>query len=239
MITLYYVSSPNVHKVCIALEEMGLAYDLQPIDVSKNEHRDRSKVGGAKYGRLPIIRDEDPVGGGEPVVTFESGAILQYLAEKTGQFLPQGDVRARQQVLQWLFWQMGGIGPIGGQLFHFRAFAPVIAPDFDNSYAKARYEKMWSALLELMNEQLGETAYLAGAYSIADMACHPWIDYLPPEAGLDAFPNVQRWLHDVSARPAVVAAYARAFALDTGYARNEKGASQFPAEGIFQHVVVT
>lgn len=238
MITLYYVSSPNVHKVCIALEEMGLSYDLQPVDVSKNEHRDPAKVGGAKFGRLPIIRDDEPADGGEPVVTFESGAILQYLAEKAAKFLP-AEPRARQQVLQWLFWQMGGIGPIGGQVFHFRAFAPAIAPDFDNSYAESRYEKMWDALLTLMNEQLAETPFLAGDYSIADMACHPWIDYLPPKAGLEAFPHVQRWLTDVSSRPAVKRAYARAFAVDTGYERNEKGASQFPAEGIFKHVIVT
>lgn len=238
MITLYYVASPNVHKICVALEEMGLNYELQPVDLSKNEHRDPAKVGGAKFGRLPIIRDAAPADGGEPVLTFESGAILQYLAEKSGRFLPV-EMRARQQVLQWLFWQMGGIGPIGGQVFHFMAFAPQIAPDFDNSYALSRYRNMWKALWEVMERQLAETQFLGGEYSIADMACIPWIMYLPPHDGEDAFPNVVRWREEVRGRPAVKRAFERAFALDTGYERNEIGATLFPIDGIIKNVIVT
>lgn len=238
MITLFYVASPNVHKVCIALEEMELSYDLKPVDLSKNEHRDPAKVGGAINGRLPIIRDDQPADGGQPILTFESGAILQYLAEKTGRFLP-GEQRARQEVLQWLFWQMGGLGPIGGQLFHFMAFAPQIAPDFDNSYSLARYRNMWSSLWELMDRQLAQSPFLAGEYSIADMACIPWIQYLPPHDGAERYPNVVRWRDDVSSRDAVKRAYERAFALDTGYERNELGATLFPFEGILKHVVVT
>ena len=238
MITLYYVASPNVHKICIALEEMDLDYTLVPIDLSKNEHRDPANVGGAKNGRLPIIRDDAPTDGGEPIVTFESGAILQYLGEKSGKFFPR-EVRARQEVLQWLFWQMGGLGPIGGQLFHFMAFAPQIAPDFDNSYSLSRYRNMWISLWELMNRQLAETPFLAGDYSIADMACIPWIQYLPPHDGEAKYPHVGRWREAVAARPAVKRAYARAFALDTGYERNELGATLFPIDGILKHVIVT
>lgn len=238
MITLYYVASPNVHKVCIALEEMELPYELIAVDVSKNEHRDPTKVGGAKNGRLPIIRDDQPADGGEPILTFESGAILQYLAEKTGKFLPD-DLRKRQKVLEWLYWQMGGIGPIGGQLFHFSAFAPQIAPNFDNSYSLNRYRNMWKALWETMNVQLAQTRFLAEDYSIADMACIPWIQYLPPHDGEADYPNVVRWRDDVSSRAAVMRAYDRAFSLDTGYERNELGATMFPIDGIMKHVVVT
>jgi len=238
MITLYYVASPNVHKICVALEEMELPYELSPVDLSKNEHRDPARVGGAKNGRLPIIRDDEPADGGEPIVTFESGAILQYLAEKTGRFLPT-EQRARQEVLQWLFWQMGGLGPIGGQLFHFMAFAPQIAPDFDNSYSLSRYRNMWISLWELMDRQLAETPFLAGDYSIADMACIPWIQYIPPHDGEERYPNVVRWREQVGSRPAVQRAYERAFALDTGYERNELGATLFPFEGILKHVIVT
>ena len=238
MITLHYVASPNVHKICIALEEMDLDYTLVPVDLSKNEHRDPAKVGGAKNGRLPIIRDDAPSDDGEPIVTFESGAILQYLGEKTGKFFPR-ELRGRQTVLQWLFWQMGGLGPIGGQLFHFMAFAPQIAPDFDNSYSLSRYRNMWIALWELMNRQLAETPFLAGDYSIADMACIPWIQYIPPHDGDAAYPHVVRWRDEVGARPAVKRAYERAFALDTGYERNALGATLFPIDGIIKHVIVT
>lgn len=238
MITLFYVASPNVHKICVALEEMELPYKLVPVDLSKNEHRDPARVGGATNGRLPIIRDDEPIDGDDPVVTFESGAILQYLAEKTSKFLPR-EGRTRQEVLQWLFWQMGGLGPIGGQLFHFMAFAPQIAPDFDNSYSLSRYRNMWISLWELMNRQLEERQFLAGDYSIADMACIPWIEYLPPHDGAERYPHVVRWRDEVLARPAVKRAYERAFALETGYERNELGAQMFPMEGIIKHVIVT
>jgi GST-like protein len=238
MIELFYVSSPNVHKICVALEEMAIAYRLTPVDLSKGEHHDRARLAGAASGKLPVIRDDAPADGGAPLTVFESGAILQYLAEKSGAFLSR-DLRVRQQEIQWLFWQMGGLGPIGGQVWHFMTFAPQIAPDFDNSYALARYRNMWSALWRTMDQRLAEAAFLGGeAYSIADMACYPWIIYIDPHEGTAAYPNVCRWRDAVAARPAVAAAYRHAFALDTGYARNDAGTTLFPMEGILKHVVI-
>jgi len=238
MIDLFFVTSPNVYKICIALEEMGLAYTLRPVDLSKGEHLVPENIGGALNGRLPVIRDLAPADGGAPVTLFESGAILEYLGDKTGRFLPSG-LRERMEVLQWLYWQVGGIGPIGGQVWHFFAFAPKIAPDFDNSYATNRYYHMFSSLWSVMNRRLEDRAYLGGDYSIADMACFPWISYVEPREGIDVYPNVRRWRDAIAARPAVRAAYERAQALDTGYDRNDKGASLFPWEGLLEHVIVT
>jgi GST-like protein len=237
MIDLYFVTSPNVTKVVIALEEMGLEYRLLPTDLSQGEHLDPANVAGAVNGKLPVIRDDCPADGGDPVTIFESGAILQYLAEKSGRFLTKDD-RARIETMQWLFWQMGGIGPIGGQLWHFRMFAPRIAPDVDNSYPSRRYERMFAALWETMDRRLAHRAYLAGDYSIADMACFPWIAYLEPELGIAAYPNVQCWRDDIAARPAVRAAYGQAATVDAGYARAENGATLFPWEGLLEHVIV-
>ena len=237
MIDLYFVTSPNVTKVVIALEEMGLEYRLRPTDLSQGAHLDPANVGGAINGKLPVIRDDRAADGGDPVTIFESGAILQYLAEKSGRFLP-ADHAARIETMQWLFWQMGGIGPIGGQLWHFRMFAPRIAPDIDNSYARRRYDRMFDALWETMDRRLADAAYLAGDYSIADMACFPWIAYLEPERGIAAFPNVHRWRDAIAARPAVRAAYGKAAEVDAGYARAENGATLFPWEGLLEHVIV-
>lgn len=237
MIDLFFVTSPNVTKITIALEEMGLDYRLKPTDLSKGDHLDPANVGGAINGKLPVIVDDAPADGGPPVTLFESGAILQYLAEKAGAFLPAED-RARREVMQWLFWQMGGIGPIGGQLWHFRMFAPRIAPDFDNSYALSRYDRMFGALWTTMNRRLEDRPFLAGEYSIADIACFPWIAYLEPSDGIAAYPNVLRWRDAIAARPAVRAAYARAASADVGYERAENGAALFPWEGLMEHVIV-
>ncbi len=238
MIELFYVASPNVHKICVALEEMALDYRLTPVDVSKGEHHDPARLAGATSGKLPVIRDDAPEDGGAPLTIFESGAILQYLADKSGTLLSR-DLRTRQQEMQWLFWQMAGLGPIGGQLWHFMAFAPEIAPDFDNSYALSRYRNMWSALWRTMDQRLAETGFLGGdAYSIADIACYPWILYIDPQEGPQAYPHVCRWRETIGARPAVSAAYRRAFALNTGYARNDAGATLFPMEGILKNVVI-
>jgi GST-like protein len=134
MINLYFTTSPNVYKVLIALEEMGLENKLIPVDLSKGEHQSAANLAGANTGKVPVITDDDPPDGGSTITVFESGAILQYLAEKAGKFLPS-DLRGRLQTMQWLFWQMGGLGPIGGQAWHFFAFAPKIAPDVDNTYS--------------------------------------------------------------------------------------------------------
>ncbi len=236
MIDLFFVTSPNVYKISIALEEMALEYRLVPVDLSKGDHRDPANVGGAVNGKLPVIVDHAPAHGGPAQTLFESGAILNYLADKTGSFIGTGDAE-RLEVLQWLAWQVGGIGPIGGQLWHFRVFAPRIAPDFDNSYALQRYDRMFAALFETMDRRLADRPFLAGDYSIADMACFPWIAYLEPSEGIAAYPNVLRWRDATAARPAVRAAYETANALDTGYERSENGASLFPWEGLLENVI--
>ncbi|GGZ02169.1 glutathione S-transferase family protein [Novosphingobium colocasiae] len=238
MITLYYCPSPNVHKICIALEEMELPYALKPIDLSKNEHRDTSLLSGSSAGRLPVLADDEPADGGEPLVTFESGAILQYLGEKTGRFLP-ADLRGRQRVVEWLFWQMGGLGPIGGQHWHFRALADHFKNGADTTYSENRYRNMWRSMLTRMDGRLAEAEYLGGDYSIADMACFPWIEYMDPRTEYPGeFANVERWTTAVAARPAVQEGYRKAYAVDTGYERNEKGAAFYPMDGIGKYVVI-
>lgn len=236
MIDLYFATSPNVYKVNIALEEMELDYTLVPVDLSQGAHLDPGKLGGGVTGKVPVIVDHAPDGHGGPVTVFESGAILQYLAEKSRKFIGTTPTE-RTEVMQWLFWQMGGLGPIGGQLWHFRAFAPVIAPEFDNSYALNRYDRMFARLWRTMDDRLADRAYLAGAYSIADMACYPWIIYLAPSEGWDAYPNIRRWRDALDARPAISAAYARARTLDVGYERNELDTALMPWDGIMQHVI--
>lgn len=238
MIELFFVTSPNVYKISIALEEMELAHVLRPIDLSQGLHRKPENIGGAVSGKLPVIIDDQPADGGAPITIMESGAILQYLAEKSGCFLPKDD-RGRIETLQWLHWQVAGVGPIGGQVWHFLMFAPLIAPDFDNSYAADRYFHMYSALWRVMDDRLADRAFLASEYSIADMACFPWISYVDPREGIDGYPHVRRWREAIAARPAVRRAYQRAADLDTGYARNEKGGSLFPWEGLLEHVIVT
>lgn len=235
---LYFVGSPNVLKVCIALEEMELPHRLVPVDISRGDHLDPALIGGGVTGKLPVLVDNDPADGSEPTTLIESGAILAYLGEKTGKFMP-GDGRDRWQVMQWLFWQMGGIGPIGGQLWHFRVFAPRIAPDFDNSYALNRYDHMFGQLWTVMNKRLEGREFLCGPYSVADMACFPWIAYLEPSEGVAAYPNVQRWRDTIGARPAVRRAYDKAFAVETGYEKNDKGVSIYPWEKLLQNVITT
>jgi GST-like protein len=237
VIDLMFVTSPNVTKISIALEEMGLQYRLCATDLSRGDHLRPEKLGGAITGKLPVIVDHAPRDGGTSLTVFESGAILLYLAEKCGRFLPLAG-RHRLDVIQWLFWQVGGIGPIGGQVWHFRMFAPRIAPEFDNSYAENRYNHMFSALWRVMDARLAGSTFLGGDYSIADMACFPWIAYVEPPEGISAFPNVLAWRDRIAGRPAVRAAYARGMEVDTGYARAENGASLFPWEGLVEHVIV-
>lgn len=238
MIELFFATSVNVYKIMIAMEEMDLPYTLTPIDISKGEQSDPANIAGAITRKLPVIRDDAPVGGGAPLVVFESGAILEYLAEKGGAFLP-ADPRARLETRQWLFWQTSNLGPVTGQAWHFKAFAPLIAPDFDNSYSYTRYFKMMAALWRVMDERLADRDYLAGDYSIADMACFPWIIYLDPLDGMAAYPNIQRWRDLVAARPAVRRTYEKAVQVKTGYAFNEKSMSLYPWEDIKKNMITT
>ena len=203
MIDLYYWTTPNGHKISIFLEEAGLPYRVHGINIGNNEQFAPDFLKVAPNNRIPAIVDQAPADGGEPIPLFESGAILLYLAEKTGQFIPM-DLRGRQEVSQWLFWQMGGLGPMAGQNHHFGTFAPEKIP-----YAIDRYVKETARLYGVLDRRLAEREFVAGDYSIADMAIYPWI--VPHERqrqDLAMFPQLQRWFARVQARPAVQRAYA-------------------------------
>jgi GST-like protein len=203
MIDLYYWTTPNGHKITIFLEETGLRYRLHPVNLGKGEQFKPQFLRHAPNNRIPAIVDKDPKDGGEPISIFESGAILQYLAEKTGRFLPK-DVRGRFEVMQWLFWQMGGLGPMAGQNHHFAQTAPERIP-----YAVDRYVKETTRLYGVLDRRLAKREFIAGAYSIADMACYPWI--VPHERqsqNLDDYPHLKRWFLAIQARPAIERAYA-------------------------------
>jgi GST-like protein len=202
MIDLYYWTTPNGHKITIFLEETGLPYTIKPINIGKGEQFAPEFLKISPNNRIPAIVDHEPVDGKGPLSIFESGAILEYLADKTGRFLPR-DVRGRVEVMQWLFWQMGGLGPMLGQNHHFRGY---IAEQI--TYAIERYTKETERLYGVLDERLESREFIAGDYSIADMACYPWI--VPHERqgqNLDDFPNLKRWFHAVRERDAVKRAY--------------------------------
>ena len=196
-IDLYYWATPNGFKISIMLEECGLPYVMKPVNISKGEQFNPDFLKIAPNNRMPAI--VDPQGpGGRPISIFESGAILQYLGRKTGKFYP-ADERGRVEVDQWLFWQMGGIGPMAGQLNHFKHYARETLP-----YAIKRYEDEVNRLYGVMNTRLGEHEFLAGRYSIADMACVGWVNLWKRQGQIiDDFPHLKRWLETVKARPAV------------------------------------
>ncbi len=205
MIELYYWTTPNGHKITIFLEETGLPYKIFPINISQGEQFDPFFLSFSPNNRIPAIRDLAPADGGEPIGIFESGAILEYLAEKTGQFLPR-EPRAKYEVLEWLYWQMAGLGPMAGQNHHFVQYAPERIP-----YAMERYVKETNRLYGVLNKRLEGRDYIAGAYSIADMACYPWIvPYERQQQKLEDFPHLKAWFERMAARPAVQRAYAKA-----------------------------
>ena len=217
MIDLYYWTTPNGHKITIFLEEAELPYTIHPIHIGKGDQFQPDFLKIAPNNRIPAIVDQAPADGGAPISIFESGAILQYLAEKTGQFLPT-DIRDRTEAMQWLFWQMGGLGPMLGQNHHFSQYAPEKIP-----YAINRYVKETARLYSVMDKRLADREYLAGAYSIADMAAYPWI--IPHEKqgqNLADFPNLQRWFQAIKARPAVEQAYAKAKEINTSNTMSEE-----------------
>lgn len=203
MIDLYYWTTPNGHKVSILLEEAGLEYSVRPVHIGKGEQFAPEFLRIAPNNRIPAIVDHAPVDGGEPIALFESGAILEYLADKSGQFLPR-ETRARFEVLQWLYWQMGGVGPMAGQNHHFVRYAPEPIP-----YAIERYVKETARLYGVLDRQLAGREYVAGDYSIADMAIYPWAKLWEMQRQrLEDFPNMAAWLERIDARPAVQRAYA-------------------------------
>ena len=201
MIDLYYWTTPNGHKLTIFLEETGLPYNLKPINISKGEQFAHEFLAISPNNRSPAIVDHDPPDGGHPLPMFESGAILLYLAGKTRQFYP-GDLRGRCETAQWLFWQMAGLGPMAGQAHHFRLYAPEKIP-----YAINRYTKECGRLYRVLDRRLADRDFLAGEYTIADIACYPWIRPERQGQDMNEFPHLARWHQAIKARPAVVRAY--------------------------------
>ncbi|MGE0565572.1 MAG: glutathione S-transferase family protein [Pseudolabrys sp.] len=202
-IDVYLWATPNSWKVTIALEEMGLPYNAKPVAIVKGEQFKPEFLAVSPNNRIPAI--VDPQGpDGAPVSVFESGAILSYLARKTGQFYP-ADERGRTEVEQWLFWQMAGVGPMFGQASHFRIYAPALVDDpVKIDYATKRYDNEVSRLLGVLDGRLTGRSFVAGNYSIADMAIYPWAAFAAHLGqDLEAFPRVQAWLTRVGTRPAV------------------------------------
>lgn len=205
MIELYYWPTPNGHKITIFLEESELEYEIYPIDIRVGDQFKPEFLNIAPNNRMPAIIDRHPSDFGDAISIFESGAILQYLAEKTGKFLPT-DLRDRTNVMQWLFWQMGGLGPMAGQNHHFSQYAPEKIP-----YAIERYVKETNRLYGVLNHQLEGKDYITGKYSIADMASYPWVLlHKHQQQNIEDFPNLQAWLQRIGDRPAVIRAYERA-----------------------------
>jgi GST-like protein len=210
MIDLHYWTTPNGHKVTMFLEEAGLAYRIIPVNISKGDQFKPEFLAASPNNRIPAIVDHKPRGGGEPISVFESGAILLYLAEKTGMFLPN-DARRKIEVIQWLFWQMGGLGPMAGQNHHFSHYAPKKIP-----YAIDRYVKETNRLYGVLNKRLADRAFVTSEYSIADMASYPWIvPWKRQGQNLDDFPHLKRWFETIRARPATVRAYQKADQINT------------------------
>ncbi|WP_276330209.1 glutathione S-transferase N-terminal domain-containing protein [Rhodoplanes elegans] len=207
---LFYWSTPNGWKISIMLEECRLPYVVRPINIGKGEQFDPSFLAVAPNNRIPAIVDPDGPGG-RPISIFESGAILQYLGRKTGKLYP-ADERKRVEVDQWLMWQMGGLGPMAGQAHHFRQYAREEVP-----YAIKRYTDEVNRLYGVMNRRLADRPFLAGAYSIADVACIGWASrYERQGQDLADFPHVKRWLDTLLARPAVARGMALAAEAATG-----------------------
>ncbi len=210
MIDLYYWPTPNGHKIMMCLEELGLPYRIVPVNIGRGEQFQPDFLRISPNNRMPAIVDHTPPDGGEPLSVFESGAILLYLADKTHRFIPQ-DLRGRHLALQWLFWQMGGLGPMAGQNHHFVQYAPEKLP-----YAIDRYVKETARLYAVLDKHLCAMAtaghhYIAGDYSIADMASYPWVvPHERQQQKLEDFPHLAAWFERIRSRPATERAYARA-----------------------------
>jgi GST-like protein len=211
MIDLYYWPTPNAHKLTIFLEETGIPYRILPVNIGIGEQFKPDFLAISPNNRMPAIVDHAPADGGHPVSVFESGAILMYLAEKVGKFLPAVQ-RHRAEVSQWLFWQMGGLGPMAGQNHHFSLYAPEKIP-----YAIDRYVKETNRLYGVADRRLMDREFLAGDYSIADMAAYPWIvPYERQGQILTDFPNLKRWFDSIHSRAAVQSAYAKGKEISSG-----------------------
>jgi GST-like protein len=207
MIDVHYWTTPNGHKITIFLEETSIPYRILPVQIGKGEQFKPEFLAIAPNNRIPAIVDHEPADGGAPISVFESGAILLYLADKTGHLIPK-DVRGRTEALEWLFWQMAGLGPMAGQNGHFNHAAPEKLP-----YAINRYERETARLFAVLDKRLAERDFVAGAgrgeYSIADIASYPWTkNYARLNQQIEEFPNLKRWQERIAARPATERAYA-------------------------------
>ena len=211
MIELFFWPTPNGMKPLIFLRETGFEYELTPVDINQGEQFGQRFLKIAPNGRIPAIVDTVPKGGGSPVSVFESGTILIYLAEKAGALLPDS-LRARTEVLEWVMWQMAGLGPMLGQNHHFNVYAPKKVP-----YAIRRYNDEASRLYAVLDHRLAEREFICTDYTISDIACYPWVArHERHQIDLDSFPNVKRWFATISERPAVIEAYREAKTVNVG-----------------------
>src|SRR5271168_1903503 len=211
MIDLYYWTTPNGHKITMFLEEAALKYKIFPVNIGKGDQFKPEFLAISPNNRIPALLDHEPKGGTRPISIFESGAMLLYLAEKTGQFLPS-DLYGRYDTIQWTFWQMGGLGPMAGQNHHFSNYAQEKI-----KYAIDRYVNETNRLYGVLNKRLADREFIAGAYSIADMAAYPWVvPHLAQGQNLGDFPHLLRWFEAIKARPATVRAYERGASVSSG-----------------------
>jgi GSH-dependent disulfide-bond oxidoreductase len=217
VIDLYYWPTPNGHKITLFLEETDMPYTIIPVNIGKGEQFRPEFLAISPNNRMPAIVDHTPMERGAPISVFESGAILLYLADKSERFIAL-DLRGRVDALQWLFWQVGGLGPMAGQNHHFSRYAPEKIP-----YAVERYVNETNRLYGVLNKRLADREFIAGTYSIADMAAYPWI--VPHEAqgqSLDDFPHLKRWFEAIKCRPATLRAYERGAAISSNATVNEE-----------------
>jgi GST-like protein len=217
VIDLYYWPTPNGHKITLFLEETDMPYTIIPVNIGQGEQFQPEFLAISPNNRMPAIVDHTPMERGAPISVFESGAILLYLADKSERFIAQ-DLRGRVDTMQWLFWQVGGLGPMAGQNHHFSRYAPERIP-----YAVERYVNETNRLYGVLNKRLADREFIAGVYSIADMAAYPWI--VPHEAqgqNLDDFPHLKRWFDAIKSRPATLRAYERGAAISSNPTVNEE-----------------
>jgi GST-like protein len=209
MIELYYWPTPNGQKIALFLEEAALKYELKLVNIGKGDQFRPDYLAISPNNKMPAIVDRAPADGGAPISVFESGAILMYLADKTGKFIPD-DTRGRVTAMEWLFWQVGGLGPMIGQRHHFERYAEEKIP-----YAIERYARETLRLVGVLDRRLAGRSFICGeAYTIADMASYPWIASHAAQEGLDSYPNVKRWHDEIAARPATKRVYARGEAIN-------------------------
>jgi GST-like protein len=202
MIDLYYWTTPNGHKMTMFLEESGLPYTIHPVNINKGEQFEPAFLKISPNNRIPAMVDRAPADGGAPIPMFESGAMLLYLADKVGRFVP-GETRERLDCIQWLFWQMANLGPMAGQNHHFGLYAPEKLP-----YAIDRYVRETGRLYAVLNKKLCDSEFIVGEYSIADIACYPWVLPERQQQNIDDFPHLKRWKEAIRARSATARAYA-------------------------------